>query len=291
MSEIHFPISALFIEFESILNRFVEIRKIFAEVRTDLRNGFTSLRNFDQNRVAILESVTRKVSFSEVSPNCSVGTSTMFYVFYRGKFGALLSPHFNCSGLSPYPAERILTDETHDIAVVMKALNIAVVRCTVSGMKALNITQMADMKLGDDVILYGHGDTAIVSKGILSGYANDDCGPATPWHGNMSICRGELLVQSYQHSGFSGAAVANGCGLTGMAHGFSITSSGAVFAAVIGAKVIQALVSKFYSKLSECVDSPVVNLPHFPFSSCRNNDDAPEPVISEEAIAAVYLVV
>lgn len=205
----------------------------------------------------------------------------MFHIYYRGKFAALFSPHFNCSGLSPYP-ESILTDETYDIAVAAT--------CPVSGIKALNITQMADIKLGDDVILYGHhGDTANVWKGILSGYANDNCGPATPWHGNSSICRGELLVQSYQHSGLSGAPVANGCGLTGMAHAFPSTSSGgAVFAAVIGAKVIHALVSKFYSKLSECVDTPVVNLPHFPFSSCRkNDDDAPEPVTQEVVIAAV----
>ena len=172
-----------------------------------------------------------------------------------------------------------MAGETHDIAVVAT--------CPVPGMKALNITQMADIKLGDDVILFGHGDTANVWKGVLSGYANNDCGPATPWHGNMSICRGERLVQSYQHSGLGGAPVANGCGLTGMAHGFPSTSSGAVFAAVIGAKVIQALVSKFYSKLFECVDTPVVNLPHSPFSSCRNNDDAPGPVTLEEAIAAV----
>jgi hypothetical protein len=187
----------------------------------------------------------------------------MFSVFYRGKVARVFAPHLNCSGVNPYP-KGIFTDEFHDVAVMAK--------CPDRGTHALNITFVPDIRLGDDVILYGEGDIANVWKGVLSGNRFNpaaDCGLSTPWYPNTSICNGEYLIQSHQHDGLSGSPVANGCGFVGMAH--AIMQSGAIFAAVINGTIIRKLINKFFSKLpniEDCEDVSVVNLPHYPFSDC-----------------------
>ena len=54
--------------------------------------------------------------------------------------------------------------------------------------------------------------------------------------------------------------MANGCGLIGMAHAFPTSSSGAVFAAVIGVKFIRESMSRYFHRLSnieECINVSV----------------------------------
>ncbi len=158
----------------------------------------------------------------------------------------MFTPHFNCSGYSPYPND-IIVHEKLDLAIIPFCPEAEQTR-------AINITKAPDIRLGDDVVLYGHGEIAHVWKGVLSGYSKGKCGLATPWYGNGSNCEGEFLVQSYQHNGLSGSPVSNGCGLIGMAHAFPSSSSGAIFAAVIGVKFIREMMSKFYHRLSNIED-------------------------------------
>jgi hypothetical protein len=224
------------------------------EISNNLRTGFSLLHDFDRNRVATMRKVTEKVSFS----GCAQGAATMFSAYYRGKVARVITPHFSCNGINPFP-ESIFAHEQLDLAIVSQ--------CQDEG-SSVNITADVDIHLGDDVILYGYGETAKVWKGFISGYAEQECGLSTPWYGNASICRGELLVQSFQHNGLSGSPVSNGCGLVGIAHAFPPTSSGAIFAAVIGARFIRELMDKYYQKLSVCAHVSVENLPCFPFSSC-----------------------
>ena len=238
------------------------------EIDTNVRMGFSSLHDFDRNRVATMRSVVREISFSEVSLNCSQGVATMFTAFYRGKLARVFTPHFNCSGYSPYSND-IIVHEKLDLAIIPFCPEAEQTR-------AINITKAPDIRLGDDVILYGHGEIAQVWKGVLSGYSKGKCGLATPWYGNGSICEGEFLVQSYQHNGLSGSPVSNGCGLIGMAHAFPSSSSGAIFAAVIGVKFIREMMSKFYHRLSnieDCLHVSIENMPHYPFSNCDEVDD------------------
>ena len=126
-----------------------EIDTIIHKIDTNLRMGFSSLHDFDRNRVTTMRSVVRRVSFSEVSQNYSEGVATMFTAFYRGK---LVPPHFNCNGPSPYPHDIIVHDKL-DLAIITL--------CPEAGQtKAINITEALDIRLGDDVILYGHGKRA-----------------------------------------------------------------------------------------------------------------------------------
>ena len=70
--------------------------------------------------------------------------------------------------------------------------------------------------------------------------------------------------------------MSNGCGLIGMAHAFPSSSSGAIFAAVIGVKFIREMMSKFYHRLSnieDCLHVSIENMPHYPFSNCDEVDD------------------
>jgi hypothetical protein len=228
-----------------------------------VRAGFTGVHEFDRKRVEALKSSTNNINFNN-KETCNKGSATIFSVYYRGKIARVFAPHFNCSGVNPFP-DFIFTDDFHDLAVGSQ--------CPTPGTHAINITSSSNIKLGDDVILYGVGDTANVWKGVLSGlYHNqNNCELATPWHGNGSVCNGEFLFQSHQHNGLSGSPVSNGCGFVGMAHAIQLSSSGAVFAAVIGWAVIIKLIEKFYSMLSfidDCEDIHIVNLPHFPFSDC-----------------------
>ena len=87
------------------------------EIDTNVRMGFSSLHDFDRNRVATMRSVVREISFSEVSLNCSQGVATMFTAFYRGKLARVFTPHLNCSGYSPYPND-IIVHEKLDLAII-----------------------------------------------------------------------------------------------------------------------------------------------------------------------------
>ena len=251
---------------EKMDKRFSGVEGKIDDVNLNVRKGFSSLHDFDRNRVATMRSIVRKLSFSKTTAIiCTDGSATMFFAHYRRKVAGVFAPHFNCSGYNPYP-QYIFAHEKYDLAIISL--------CPDEGLNAVDIARTPDIHLGDDVILYGRGHTAEVWKGVLSGHFTKSCGVATPWHGNGSACEGEFLMQSYQHAGLSGSPVSNGCGLVGMAHAYQDSSSGAIFAAVISAKFIRGMMRKFFFKLhdlNEKCRKNVTRIPHYPFSSCRND--------------------
>jgi hypothetical protein len=250
------------------------------DVNLNVRKGFSSLHDFDRNRVATMRSIVRVISFSKTTEiNCTDGSATMFFAHYRRKVAGVFAPHFNCSGYNPYP-QYIFAHEKYDLAIISL--------CPDKGLNAVDIARTPDIHLGDDVILYGRGHTAEVWKGVLSVHFITSCGVATPWHGNGSACEGEFLMQSYQHAGLSGSPVSNGCGLVGMmAHAYQDSSSGAIFAAVISAKFIRGMMRKFFFSLpdiNEKYRKNLTSIPHFQFSSCRNDTVQGRMVSSDEII-------
>jgi hypothetical protein len=264
---------------EKMDKRFSGMEEKIDDVNLNVRKGFSSLHDFDRNRVATMRSIVREVSFSKTKEiNCTDGSATMFFAHYQRKVAGVFAPHFNCSGYNPYP-QYIFAHEKYDLAIISL--------CPDEGLNAVDIARTPDIHLGDDVILYGRGHTAEVWKGVLSGHLKERCGAATPWHGNGSAFEGEFLLHSYQHEGLSGSPVSNGCGLVGMAHAYQDSSSGAIFAAVISAKFIRGMMRKFFFKLPDINDKchkNVTSIPHYPFSSCPNDTVQERMVSSDEII-------
>jgi hypothetical protein len=69
-----------------------EIDTNVREIDTNVRMGFSSLHDFDRNRVATMRSVVRGISFSEVSLNCSQGVA--------GQNGIIAKSSFSCTIIS-----------------------------------------------------------------------------------------------------------------------------------------------------------------------------------------------
>ena len=255
-------------EVKSVKQEVKSVKQEVNALRNDFYEGFKSLHDFDHNRVFCLEKCCRSLRFG-VKDGCIDGSATMFGVYYKGKVARVFAPHFQCNGKNPHK-KNIFTHDSADLAILNQ--------CPDDINHVINITSLPKTQLGDNAIAFGHGDTANVWKGVLSGVYNQK---NQHWHGGdvdkaTALSDGEYLIQSYQHVGMSGAPVSNGCGLIGMAHAFPESSSGAIFAAVITTKVIRKFFMSVFDKLSDisqCETVKVMNLPSYPFRSCNNKID------------------
>ena len=150
----------------------------------------------------------------------NVQFGTLHALLRKGKVATIFTPHLNLSaaGIFTIPGpEQVLLHPGFDFAILTKCPSASI-------SSALNVSAYAIPELGDELIVYGHGDSASVWTGFVSrvatspSFVNCSVTPAQHWSGVTRICAGELIAQGHQHEGLSGAPVLNGCGYVGTAH-------------------------------------------------------------------------
>ena len=177
-------------------------------------------------------------------------TSTSRTLTYKGKVVTVFTPHADCLNsyaFSPTNNGSYILDDTFDLAIDL--------RCSPTTSAALDISSIFVPSLGDEIIAFGFGVTALVWEGLVAGFLSQkmDCSSkATHWNKTSTrVCFGEIVAQGHQHEGMSGAAVLNGCGYVGMAHAVNkkTNASEANFAYVIPASAIVRLIEQNLDKL------------------------------------------
>ena len=204
-----------------------------------INSGFQDLHSFSRRRVGVLEKSTAPAHFPVDGKNVSLGT--VHALLIHGKVATIFTPHINIStAVAFHDLNHTRLHPAYDFAILTICPSTALISV------ALNVSEYAIPALGDEIIVYGYGDTASVWTGIISreakvsSFVNCSEIPAQHWSGKTRICAGELIAQGHQHGGMSGAPVLNGCGYVGTAHAAVVpdNSKFANFAAIIPASVI-----------------------------------------------------
>ena len=208
-----------------------EIGEYMKEMKLSIEMGFMELHHFGASRVKVMQSASKRLTLK----NC-VGASTRHAVFFDGIITEIFTRHMVClENMTEFSS--VITCDGHDICMVA--------HCPEDNtLTAINITRNRDVKLGDEVVAFGYGDTAMVWRGFASGIVDTDDGNHTHWNGTSPRRSGDFIMQSSQHSGMSGAAVSNGCGYTGMARAVILSELSIPFAVVSPVSTIQECISK-----------------------------------------------
>jgi hypothetical protein len=179
---------------------------------------------------------------------CPRNSGTRHTVVYEGRVASVFTPHSDCRNshaFSPTNNGNYILDDMLDLAIDIRCSNTSA---------ALDISSVYEPSLGDEIITFGYGDTALVWQGVVSARAKEICvGPATHWgNGSVRACKDEIIAQGHQHAGMSGGPVLNGCGYVGMAHAMTNTYSN--FAYIIPAYDVTRLIKKNVGRLPTLAD-------------------------------------
>jgi hypothetical protein len=176
---------------------------------------FQDLHSYSRRRVSTLKKSVGSAELTVGDKKVQFGTSHA--LLRKGKVATIFSPHLNLSAVGIFLIPHVLPHPRFDFAILTICPSASI-------SSALNVSAYAIPELGDELIVYGHGDSASVWTGIVSreatspSFVNCSVTPAQQWSGVTRICAGELIAQGHQHEGLSGAPVLNGCGYVGTAH-------------------------------------------------------------------------
>ena len=194
----------------------------------------------------MMQMVTEKFDF------CPKNSGTRHTVVYKGKVATVFTPHADClnsHAFSPTNNGNYILDDIFDLAIDIRCSNTSA---------ALDISSVYEPSLGDEIITFGYGDTALVWQGVVSARVKNKCvSPAMHWgNGTVRFCSGEIIAQGHQHAGMSGAPVLNGCGYVGVAHAVNDKTNApdANFAVIIPAYAVTRLIKKNLDRLPTLAD-------------------------------------
>lgn len=239
-------------------------RRVTTAIMDKVSHGFRTLHDFGSDRVEAIRAASKRVHAVNRNDECSL-FSTSHTVYLDDNVVQIFTPHANCT----LEASNLVLDLTLDLGAIKD--------CPEAGSTAINITSFAQPKLGDNLISFGFGLTAHVWHGFVAKYVEDDANcvaPAKHFSGRSKICKDEIVAQSNQHEGMSGAAVANGCGYIGMCHAVISGTQLTTFAAIIGAESIRQFIranKHYFPILSDCSNVKVIEMPRMPFINCDSN--------------------
>ena len=182
-----------------------------------------------------------------------------------GKVGELTSPHLVCE------------NSTVIEGIYHKYYDLAILNSLCPTTALLNISQLADGRLGDEVVTFGFGTFGLVWHGMISGINIFECtDPNIPWRNSTHppICADEFSVEGNQHEGMSGGPSANGCGYVGMFHAVNRGQKGGTYGMAISARTIVNFIRSnkhLLRSLSDCGNNmTVLSLPTHKFEQCSN---------------------
>ena len=229
---------------ESEARQNVKLDKFEKSLTDVVKGGFQDLHSFSRRRVQILTRITTRVL---IENNVFIGTGHT--LLRNGKLAIIFTPHIKINYNITSLYTNVLLHPEYDFAIITS--------CPADTKYALDVTSYAVPELGDGLIVYGHGNTASVWKGIMSRVAkvpyaaNCSLVPAQHWSGDTRICDGEYIAQGHQHEGMSGSAVLNGCGYVGMAHAVDRPDETklASFAAIVRSEDIVSFMDSHADKL------------------------------------------
>ena len=216
------------------------------DLKTYFTTAFSDSHFFNRNRVEMMGNVSEQFVF------CQKNSGTRHTVVYEGKVATVFTPHADClnsHAFSPTNNGNYILDDMYDLAIDIRCSNTSA---------ALDISSVYEPSLGDEIITFGYGDTALVWQGVVSARVKNECvSPAIHWgNGTVRFCRGEIVAQGHQHAGMSGAPVLNGCGYVGVAHAVNDKTNAphANFAVIVPAYDVTRLIKKNLGRLPTLAD-------------------------------------
>jgi chaperonin cofactor prefoldin len=216
------------------------------DLKTYFTTAFSDSHFFNRNRVEMMQNVSEQFVF------CPKNSGTRHTVVYDGRVATVFTPHLDClnsHAFSPTNNGNYILDDMYDLAIDIRCSNTSA---------ALDISSVYEPSLGDEIITFGYGDTALVWQGVVSARVKNKCvSPAIHWgNGTVRFCSGEIVAQGHQHAGMSGAPVLNGCGYVGVAHAVNDKTNApdANFAVIVPAYDVIRLIKKNLGRLPTLAD-------------------------------------
>ena len=232
-----------------------EMRVLSNDIRgemTVLRNAVEDLvssKDFERKQIDVMKKTS---SFLQFTPGGEFATSHAVYL--DGHVAVVFTPHMLVK-VEDRPTDAIIHDN-YDIGLRKTCPEVS---------SAINITQVAEGRLGDDVVVYGFGQVAQFWRGQIARERHDSSSCSQtykPWARETTVCGNEIRAFGGQHEGLSGAPTLSRCGYIGIPH--AVFTNHSAFSLIIPSSVLRSFVRKHLTELksiNECGKVAILDPP------------------------------